>query len=419
MDNLTNKLRNMKKQCSLLILILFLTSCVFNNLKKNNTDRFGEIIIDSIGNVNMQMTSANNDPRIIPIEISNESIDMSEIIDSVKLTRLETSEDCLIGHIDKIVFNGSYYYILDKNIRKILLIFDNNGNFIKKVGDIGKGPGEYLAPTDFIVNNSEIILIDGIGHKMIYYNILGEYQKSVNLKYIVKEIFLTKDDNTFILRMGDNRHIKEIDGYELVMIDRDGKILSKAINEGKNIPYSEGINGYYLNNKTTYHRPLSNVIHEIFDKNIRAKYLLDFKGEGLPSDFVEICDGSFSVFEEKFINEYLYLLGTYVETDKYLILRISNKNNPISLFIYNLYNNKSISGTPIMLCGDESFDISGLISCSIKGEIFVYDNNIIGSVSPMLLKELNKYPIQKKQLINNNCDITINENPTIFTLKLK
>lgn len=407
----------MKKQLLVLSLIFFLPSCIFNNSKKINSDRFGKIIADSIGSVNLEMAITNNIPRTIPIEISDKHIDMSNIIDNVRLTRLETSENCLIGQIDKLVFDGKHYYILDKNIGKTLLIFDNNGKFVKKVGGIGKGPGEYLAPTDFVVNDSEIILIDGIGHKIMYYSILGEYKNSVNLKFITKEIYLTKDNNVFILRMGDNRHIKEIDGYELVMINREGKILSKAINEGKNIPYSVAINGHFINQKTIYHRPLSNVIHEISDKTISAKYLLDFKGLGLPSDFLKICNGKFDVFAERYMEKYIYLLGAYIETDKYLIFRISNKNNPISLCIYNLDNNEIISGTPSMRGGGESFDLSGLISCSIKDEIFVHDNNIIGSISPISLNGLNNFPDQKKELING--DFSINENPIIFTLKLK
>lgn len=406
------------KQITIIVLVLCLTSCLSNNLNNKASERFGKIILDSLGDVNMQMTILNDDHPVIPIEITNDFINLSNLIDHIEFIPLETSEKCLIGRINKIMFDGNQFYILDKHIRKTLLIFDNKGKFIKKVGDIGRGPGEYMAITDFIVNESGIAVVDGAGHKLLYYDKDGIYQYSVPLKYLVKEIFLTAEDDLFLVRAGDNRHIKEIAGYELIAISKDGKILSKALNNRVNINYSIDVNGQYINSKTTYHRPLSSEIYEITGDTIRLKYLLDFKGKGFPSNFAKVCNGNFDVFEKEYLNSYSFLLGKYLETDNYLIMRISDKNKPLSLFIYNVDSKEITSGIPQMYHGGDSFDVAGLIACSMTDEMFVYNNEIIGAISPMLFDGIDKYPIQKEKFLNN-ADITFGDNPVIYTLKLR
>ncbi|MDR3095059.1 MAG: 6-bladed beta-propeller, partial [Bacteroidales bacterium] len=66
---------------------------------------------------------------------------LSEIASDVTYIPLETSPECLIGRIDKIISFDDKYYILDRQTESIL-VFDSTGKYLFKIAQIGNGPGE-------------------------------------------------------------------------------------------------------------------------------------------------------------------------------------------------------------------------------------------------------------------------------------
>ena len=60
----------------------------------------------------------------------------STLYKSVKLIPLETNESCLIGSIDKIQVVDNYVLVMDCSIAKSLYVFNREGSFIRKMGNI-------------------------------------------------------------------------------------------------------------------------------------------------------------------------------------------------------------------------------------------------------------------------------------------
>ena len=87
----------------------------------------------------------------IQSEKMNDSGRLSEFLTDVKLIPLETTKASLIGSIDKAVIARERIYILDKKSQKLLL-FNLTGKFTGQVGQMGKGPGEYVEIEDFLVD---------------------------------------------------------------------------------------------------------------------------------------------------------------------------------------------------------------------------------------------------------------------------
>lgn len=87
---------------------------------------------------------------------------------------LETSQECLIGSIDKIILTSGYIFVFTKNM---LLQFDTNGKYIRKVGSAGRDPTEYGSILDVSVdeNAGKIYIYDNLGQKINIYNLSGEY----------------------------------------------------------------------------------------------------------------------------------------------------------------------------------------------------------------------------------------------------
>jgi hypothetical protein len=114
-----------------------------------------------------EFVSTNTDT--ININFNNlEKLIIDSIVQDLQFIELETTEKSIIGEIDKIKFVDNKYYILDEHQRKCVFVFDDKGKFLYTVGQQGRGPGEYIQPNDFVVTNSEIVILDGFGKKFIF-----------------------------------------------------------------------------------------------------------------------------------------------------------------------------------------------------------------------------------------------------------
>ena len=81
----------------------------------------------------------------------DDTLNVSDWMYPLEIVRLETTEESLLGSVDKLVEYNENYYVLDKK-RNCVLVFDGTGNFLRRVGRVGQGPGEYSRLSDFIVD---------------------------------------------------------------------------------------------------------------------------------------------------------------------------------------------------------------------------------------------------------------------------
>lgn len=74
-------------------------------------------------------------------------------------------------------YNGRLFF-LDARGHQVL-VFDNDGRFISRVGNFGSGPGEYKVPrTIYIDNLHRIYIVDSQSRKINFYGPEGKYQSS-------------------------------------------------------------------------------------------------------------------------------------------------------------------------------------------------------------------------------------------------
>lgn len=118
-------------------ILLFLTSC-------NNGNRLTEVSIDS-------SCPLINDEQVKDIESGL----LSSVIDSMRLVPLDDSQ--LVGNIKRIRYaNGNLHILTEEK----LMLFDEDGNFIKIVAIKGQGPDEVLEFSDFDVDSTGIVVLD-------------------------------------------------------------------------------------------------------------------------------------------------------------------------------------------------------------------------------------------------------------------
>jgi Txe/YoeB family toxin of Txe-Axe toxin-antitoxin module len=319
----------------------------------------------------------------IDIKVIPGTIDIKEVFDSVKYVHLETSDEYLIGEIKKIVNHNDKYYILDCWKTKQLLRFDSAGHFEKSFGRIGQGPGEYIQPTDFMVTSSNVIILDQFAHKLLFFNMDGDYIRSVSLRYKIHAITSLGNDSLLLAKTGNNRRT-DIEDYELVVMNTNGDIKLKGIENPYRLNYSlSGYDSQRMNDRTIYCRPMNRIIYEITDTCIKERYHLNILDSPLPANYEELCNGKYENFMEDYEGRYNYFSGQFIEVENALFFTVTNTNNQRIAVVYNKHSKELRSGLLEFRSGGNQSDVMMVyVLLSINNCMTVRGNDIIGYIDP-------------------------------------
>ena len=106
---------------------------------------------------------------------------LSEIADSIEYLELKTPEDIIISNITNIIPLNEDLVICasDGSIRSEVYQFSRDGYFVKRIGGIGRGLGEYIGARDIEIDNEnkEIIIMDF--DKIYFYDYFGKFLRSI------------------------------------------------------------------------------------------------------------------------------------------------------------------------------------------------------------------------------------------------
>jgi hypothetical protein len=103
--------------------------------------------------------------NINPYE-SEDSVNLSEIADSIRCIRLQTDSNNIMGKVREIIIMKKYIYAIDVSQQSIF-VFDKTGKYVSKLNKRGDGPDEYvfMGPVFIDANEKFIELIDLKGNK--------------------------------------------------------------------------------------------------------------------------------------------------------------------------------------------------------------------------------------------------------------
>lgn len=109
------------------------------------------------------------------------SLNLSEIVDSIKYIPLETNDSVLIGNNAYVAYGDTDEIFIRSN--KLIYRFDTNGNFKNHIGRIGNGPGEFNLIHNISVNHNRKELYLYVGNNnIIIYDFDGTFIKHIKLK---------------------------------------------------------------------------------------------------------------------------------------------------------------------------------------------------------------------------------------------
>ncbi len=259
-------------------------------------------------------------------------INVSDIASHIDYIQLETTQASLISNIDKIQTKDGKMYILDIRSSS-LLVFDLSGKFIRKIGNKGNGPGEYVMITDFALRDSVILAMDAMQMKMMLYDSLGRLIAEKHLPNNPPRVAFYKDIPACEYNFPDFAYN---DGFRISIYDRS---LNPATNLLKS-SYAIGetaarnINATHfrsffakVNDTLTFWESRDDIVYKIIDdNNIVEKYKIQYSNKAkFEEGVVEIREKRRNQMDRMMeTHNYIFFTGSY--DNDYCRLVYSKKN---------------------------------------------------------------------------------------------
>lgn len=246
--------------------------------------------------------------QIDPYNIKDNKISLSEIADDIQYIPLHNYYP--IGHISFLKLTSKSIFIYEP--RYGLLAFDKNGKKGKKIGDFGRGPGEYTYILSFAVDpNSEKIYVMSSDKRIDVYSRNGTFIRNIPLKkyggnFQDIEVY---NSNIFVSEYINAGQAK----YNWIIIDSLGTLLNSKKNSV--FQFSTGMVGggglYKFKNTISYWNLYNDTVFKILP-DLSIKPTIIFK----PGKF-RIPRSNFS------LEQYALFFTPYVlyETNRFLVVQ--------------------------------------------------------------------------------------------------
>lgn len=422
----------MNQLCGIIVIVLFLLSTSCNNGYEENSQIQ---IIDIESNIN-----------------NMEIINLSQFTDDIRYVPLKTYQDLTFQGIWKCVFSDSM--ILAYDMRKCLL-YDYNGNTVAKIGQSGRGPGEYnyIKNADFGAKNNILIHSQ---YDLFEYNLDGTFLKQI------KNYFRPSSD-TYIsswdivkdsLFLGHVPNITGLSENKALMINKYGHIKNSYKNyilfqrDGSLKGLFEDFAHIYSFNNSVYYKECFNDTLFSLDNDFKLipKYILKLGKYMMP-----ISKRKLPLLSQNF-DDYITLWEVF-QTEKYLLLNCSFANRfpakrltPRTIMegTTSMFNTTSALGIydkkskKLVFCKPTSTDnplfTTGIYNNIDAGPRFYPTNMVNDSTMVMWLdakklkdhvasndfkNNMPKYPEKKKELFELANKLTVFDNPILMFVTFK
>lgn len=311
----------------------------------NSIDRDSELQhyfsgVDEIGTSSaMALNSSDEECMNITIDPDNlMAIDAFHHFELVKAIKLETKRNVLIGGVDKIIYSDSTIFILDRDMGKSVYAFDSNGKYIATIGYAGRGPEEYIEPTDIYYDSQakHIVVWDQFSHKFLAYGKDGKfiYSRAVPLRFLRCEL-LQHDTTLWCSNMTVNSGVSTINGYNLLSLDSICANVKGMFDHNPLVMnyIPSGTNMRCVGNSIFYHPQFSDTIYELNDERVTARFNLNFNGlTTLPDNLMELCGGDYEKFMSQFHGTNVsYFENDFLVTDSALYFEVNLGNDVVPM----------------------------------------------------------------------------------------
>jgi len=271
-----------------------------------------------------------------------QEVKLSSFVSNVEFLKLSSEQNSYIGEIEKIEVVGDRIYVLDARQSVALYVFDREGTLQFKIANYGQGPGEFIGPYDFAIDekNGEIIIYDARSLKLCFYNINdGSYIKEINLDFQLMRFTVSGDHFIFFL---NNRPSKY--NHNILITNRDLQVIDQYLKQSPNMlgyHFSLPVNFSRFEDNTYFTAPSDYNIYRIGAKGTFETYkAVDFGKDALPDSYYKKHRENKSRRAE--IGNAAYHVSNYFESDDFLFFRYNKGEERSHFYLESKRNSKII-----------------------------------------------------------------------------
>ena len=205
---------------------------------------------------------------------------------------LDVPDDLVLGNIDLIDDDGTYLYLLQvQSAGAGVYVFDlGTGSYVTRIGNRGRGPGEYVTPMSFTLMDGKICIIDGASQKALYYD-TGDSFRYVGDKPVGDVSSFERYDSNCLIS-GNNAYYGN-SGYRdkgFLLLDSNFTVLKWMVDKMVVSGYMTGpLKPIYMyGDRVRTYMQFDPVIYEYDGSDMVPVYELSFEGYRFPpSDYLK------------------------------------------------------------------------------------------------------------------------------------
>lgn len=363
----------MKKLLFAFIYLLFI-ACGSERKVEDKFSDAASFLSDSLITLAADATSF-RDSIELPLEDGLSFIPTSLLVESVTYVPLETNKDCLIQGVEQSLLYKDRIYILD-NLGKSVLMFAKDGSFMRRIGQYGRGPNEYINPINITIDSrkDELYVYDDSASKYLIYDLEGELLREQRVTIRLNDMLIA-NDGRFIINtdVRTNFHLPEIANNKLVIADSSMTIFAKG--HEYNATKAGGIalsrKALHEFNEEIYFNPsLSYYIYEVNQNSLQPVYFIDAGKYSLPQGFESDLDGSdFYAKYDGPNSQYAYIGRPIFQDNNILTTSIRFKGQYHFLF-YSKNSKSVLFGNAVEVLQDRFVVLTNINGKSDDGEFY-------------------------------------------------
>lgn len=362
---------------------------------------------------------------------TNQELRLSEIADTVEMIPLEQVYDSDIAQVERIIPYKGHYYILNTIgfSNGSILVFDKNGNFVRKIDKRGGGPGEYADVQDIAVDPKNDELIFMTQPKGIYrYDLEGNFISKARGGYGMN-IAVDSLNNYYI-----TKDCRKETPYSLLLVNETDSISFNEVSPDYFVMYNHYFyaNEFDTYNGRVYYSPsCCDSIFEVTGEKRTSYLYIDYNGRNLPINkvFVEGRNIAESMKIAKNYTDSFQKHG-YRITDKFLYVASMDGENNGFISLYSFKTGKVLSAH--RLIDDVFFPDNTFRFRPFRMPIAVEDDCLLWLVNPTWLlqgfeyykqnlrpEQWDEYCKRHPQVVEICSKLDEESNPVLLKIKIK
>ncbi|MFL1011685.1 6-bladed beta-propeller [Flavisericum labens] len=414
---------NKSKSLFVLSLFVIIAGCSKNNDKKELLKNYKKFSVENIKIDTLSEKKIDYDDVKI-LDIHNEDLAVlkgTSIIDSCWYIPLETKDESVFGHIDKIIIEDEYIFILDSRNTGNLFVFSMDGDFVFKINKKGKGPQEYTRINDFTIDsdNKNIIIHDDRLAKLFYFNFEGSFVKTVKTSFRFANLCKQNNIMYYLLGNRSNLHLPILNNKSLIK-SNEGLINTYNTYDIKNevnLKLSKFDQFYYSGNHLSFTIPVTkNFIYNIEKGEVKPTYQLNFGKKNITKLISQKLKDYKSYYKATKDLDFNMFIGTHFETKSKLFIQYVENSKYRNLFF------DKVTGNTILwerFVSDDIHTAGDIVSHYAIYEEDIFVNFKEPSVFVNTLKNINKIDFKSARVKELCKTLNKTDNPVLCFYKLK